>query len=93
MDIVATKSPDTVGLRETRANLSRYVTAVKSGKTFTLTQNGRPVARLVPMVGQSSYERLVAQGVITPAVSRSDRLAAPIAAGGTVSDLVAEQRR
>ncbi|MDR1213489.1 MAG: type II toxin-antitoxin system prevent-host-death family antitoxin [Propionibacteriaceae bacterium] len=84
---------DAVGLRELRANLSSYVDAVKTGREYTLTEHGKPVARLVPMTGQSAYERLVAQGVIQPAARLPSDLEPPVATRGTVSDLVGEQRR
>jgi len=93
MSTVASELTNPVGLREARANLSHYLAAVKNGKTYTLTEHGRPVARLTPVTGQSSYERLIAQGVIAPAARRSDRLDSPVKAQGLVSDLVAEQRR
>jgi prevent-host-death family protein len=94
MPNVATKGvADGIGLREFRANLSGYIEHVKTGRTLTLTDRGRAVARLVPAEGQSSYERLVAQGVIQPAASRPDHVDAPIQANGPVSDLISGQRR
>jgi prevent-host-death family protein len=38
----------TVGVRELRQNLSKYLTRVKQGETLTVTERGREVARLVP---------------------------------------------
>ncbi|HEY4916871.1 MAG TPA: type II toxin-antitoxin system prevent-host-death family antitoxin [Solirubrobacteraceae bacterium] len=38
----------TVGVRELRQNLSRYLERVKEGETLTVTERGREVARLVP---------------------------------------------
>ncbi|MDR1079077.1 MAG: type II toxin-antitoxin system prevent-host-death family antitoxin [Propionibacteriaceae bacterium] len=84
---------DAVGLRELRANLSSYVDAVKTGREYTLTEHGKPVARLVPVAGRSAYERLVVQGVIQPAARPPTGLDAPVVIEGTVSDLVGEQRR
>ncbi len=43
--IAATK---TVGVRELRQNLSRYLERVKDGETLTVTERGHEVARLVP---------------------------------------------
>jgi hypothetical protein len=48
---------------------------------------------LVPVAGQSNYERLVAESAIQPSTSEPRRLEAPVQASGGVSDLVAEQRR
>jgi len=38
----------TVGVRELKARLSRYLREVKAGRTITITDRGRPVGRLVP---------------------------------------------
>jgi prevent-host-death family protein len=38
----------TVGVRELRQNLSKYLTRVKRGETLTVTERGHEVARLVP---------------------------------------------
>ncbi len=38
----------TVGVRELRQNLSKYLTRVKQGETLTVTERGHVVARLVP---------------------------------------------
>jgi prevent-host-death family protein len=47
---VAPQSPlaKTVGVRELRQNLSRYLERVKAGETLTVTERGQEVARLVP---------------------------------------------
>jgi prevent-host-death family protein len=38
----------TVGVRELRQNLSRYLARVKDGETLAVTERGREVARLIP---------------------------------------------
>lgn len=38
----------TVGVRDLRQNLSRYLERVKEGETLTVTERGHEVARLVP---------------------------------------------
>jgi prevent-host-death family protein len=51
-----------VGVRELRQNLSRYLTQVKEGETFVVTERGREVARLVPSGPvDSPIARLVAE--------------------------------
>ena len=89
---------DTVGVRELRDNLSRYLAMVRGGGEVVVTEHGRPVARVIGIQGRSSAERLaelVAAGQMTPA--RARRRAAPRAVelprGATVSDLVKDQRR
>jgi prevent-host-death family protein len=37
----------TVGVRELRQNLSKYLERVKAGETLTVTERGKEVARLV----------------------------------------------
>src|SRR5271155_393436 len=39
---------ETVGVRELRQHLSRYLARVKEGETLTVTERGHEVARLVP---------------------------------------------
>jgi prevent-host-death family protein len=53
---------DRVGVRELRQNLSKYLTEVKQGETFLVTERGVEVARLVPSgPADSPIARLVAQ--------------------------------
>lgn len=74
--------------------MSHYVGAVSAGGEVTVTNHGKAVARLVPLAGRRPLERLIAEGLVTPAPSPKDRLRRPrIECAGTVSDLVAEQRR
>lgn len=37
------------GVAELKAHLSRYLASVKEGEEVTVTERGRPVARLVPV--------------------------------------------
>lgn len=38
-----------VGVRELRDSLSRHLAMVREGQTITVTDHGRPVARIVPV--------------------------------------------
>ncbi len=77
-----------------RDHLSRYLAEVRDGAEITVTDHGHAVARLVPFEQPRPLERLIAEGLVTPAGTRKRRRTAqPITARGTVSDLVAEQRR
>ena len=85
-----------VGVRDLRNNLSRWLEAVGSGHEIVVTDRGRAVARLIGVNGESSYERLVAEGLIQPpravrTASGPRRRVAP--SGGGVTDYVKEQRR
>lgn len=52
----------TVGVRELRQNLSRYLDQVKHGESFVVTERGREVARLTPSgPPDSAIARLVAE--------------------------------
>lgn len=82
------------GIRELRAHLSRYLEAVRKGQEITVTDHGQAVARLVPLDQPRPLGRLIAEGLVTPARSpKRRRTSSGIAATGTVSDLVVEQRR
>ncbi len=83
-----------VGIRDLRDHLSKYVAQVAGGSEVVITDHGRAVARIVPLEGDRILDRLIAEGVVTPASTR--RRARPterLRATGSVSELVAEQRR
>ena len=40
----------TVGIREFKARLSRYLRQVKGGATLVITERGKPIGRIVPIV-------------------------------------------
>jgi prevent-host-death family protein len=65
-----TASPDpTVGVRELRQNLSRYLERVKDGETLVVTERGREVARLIPShpgIAQSTLELAEQYGATVP---------------------------
>lgn len=83
-----------VGIRELRAHLSRYLEQVRGGEDIVVTDRGVPVARIVPMAGQRTIDRLIAAGIVTPPVNRGPRaVPRPVQAEGGISDLVDEQRR
>lgn len=82
------------GVRDLRDHLSRYLERVKAGEELTVTDRGQPVARLVPVGGTNTFDRLIADGLVVPATSlRRARPKTRVSATGPVSDLVAEQRR
>ncbi len=97
LDLLAEKRHNSgveAGIRELRDHLSRYLEVVRHGKEVTVTDHGKAVARLVPLAEPRAIDRLIKEGVISPAGQPKQHRAAPrIRANGTVSDLVAEQRR
>jgi len=82
-----------VGIRELRDGLSRHLAEVRSGHTLTVTDHGKPIARIVPIEAQTTLERLIAEGKVTPAKRRKRPAPVPIKTEGPVSDFIDEQRR
>jgi prevent-host-death family protein len=89
---------ETVGVRELRQNLSKYLDRVKAGESLTVTERGREVAQLVPS-GEDRVERLLrekhhatpARGDLVEAIDRLPRLGPT--PSGTTDELLAEMRR
>jgi prevent-host-death family protein len=86
---------DTVGVRELRQNLSRYLDRVKAGEDLVVTEHGRVVARLVP-ASTDAYAELAAQFGATvpvePLEAIAARLSPPGAPAGTTDAYLAESR-
>jgi prevent-host-death family protein len=82
-----------VGVRELRDGLSRFLELVAEGAEITVTDRGRPVARITGR--ETALDRLVAAGAVRPPRRpKSPSAAFPrLAVGGSVSELVARQRR
>lgn len=83
-----------VGIRELRADLSRYLKRVREGEEIVVTDRGTPIARISPANGRSKLDELIAAGIVTPAPRKVPRpLPKPIKIKGGISDLIDEQRR
>ena len=82
-----------VGIRELRDHLSSYLERVQSGQELVVTDRGRAIARVLPMEGERALDRLIREGRVNPAKQRTRSRPEPQRTAGTVSDLVAEQRR
>ncbi|HEX5469562.1 MAG TPA: type II toxin-antitoxin system prevent-host-death family antitoxin [Gaiellaceae bacterium] len=81
-----------VGIRELRAQLSRYIERVESGEELTVTDRGRPVARIVPANGRTRLDELIASGLVQPAPRPiTGKLPPPLETRGRVSDLVRDK--
>ena len=65
------------GIRELRDHLSRYLEVVRGGKEVTVTDHGKAVARLVPLDRPRAIDRLINEGVISPAEQSKQRRATP----------------
>jgi prevent-host-death family protein len=82
-----------VGIRTLRDGLSRYLAEVRGGHVITITDHGKVIARIFPAGEPTTLERLIAEGRVRPGKRRKRRAPQPVDAAGTVSDLVAEQRK
>ena len=85
---------EAIGIRELRQHASRYVRAVSQGATITVTERGRPVARLAPLspLEQRLTEELALRGLVPPSRRRrrfgdDTRLAGP-----SMSELLTDDR-
>lgn len=84
----------TVGVRELKTHLSRYLGLVRDGDEIVVTDHGQPVARLVGLDAPAQrLADLVARGIAHPPKAGRRALPMRVKAAGSVSDLVAEQRR
>jgi prevent-host-death family protein len=93
-----THMSETVGVRELRQNLSRYLERVKAGEGLVVTERGRPVARLIPAGASADRYAELAQrfGATVPLGRLEDvatRLHAPGAPAGTTDSYLAHGRR
>lgn len=83
-----------VEVSELRDHLREYLERVQDGGEVIVTDRGTAVARVVPIEQPRPYDRLVAEGVIGP--SKAEKRTRPkkrLEADGSVSELVADQRR
>jgi prevent-host-death family protein len=55
-----------IGVRDLRQQASRYLKRVQAGEAFEVTDNGRPVARLVP-VPRDPWQALIDSGQVVAA--------------------------
>lgn len=64
-----------VGIRELRQDLSRYLKRVKKGERLTVTDRNRPVAVLAPLPENEDehwWERAIADGELIPPSAELD---------------------
>ena len=86
----------TVGIKELKNNLSAYLRQVKAGGIVIITERGKPIGRITPMVesAEERLEQLSQAGLLT----WSGQKLSPVAPLGqstgprTVADLLLEDR-
>jgi prevent-host-death family protein len=59
-----------IGLKELNQQTSRVIARVRGGERLVITDHGRDVAMLVPIVTQSAFEKMLSAGQVRPATSR-----------------------
>ncbi len=79
-----------VGIRALKQNASAVVARVGAGESVTITDRGRPVARLTP-IAATPLEQLVDAGLARPARRRLADLEPPVA-GPDLSDALEAMR-
>jgi prevent-host-death family protein len=84
-----------IGVRELHDQLSRYVRHAAEGGEVVVTMRGQRVARLSPLETEDPLADLRARGLVQEPARRKRQLRGRkrLAVSGSVSDLVAEQRR
>ena len=83
-----------VGVRELKNRLSAYLERVKAGEEIVVTDRGTPIAKLVAIDrGTERLNQLIAAGLVVPPRRPKSKARPSIKANGTVSDLLAEQKR
>ena len=86
-----------VGVRELRDNLSKYLRRVRQGELLVITDRGKPIGELGLAAGGRSMDRaraLVRRGVASWSGGKPKGLIrAPRPQAGLVSDAVIEDRR
>lgn len=82
-----------VGVRDLHDRLSEHLDRVEQGAEVLVTRRGKPIARLSAVDGEDPLQELVRRGLVTLPQRPRTAKRARVKARGSVSDLVAEQRR
>lgn len=86
----------TVGIRELRASLSRYLKRVRRGDIIDVTDHGELVARIIPAAVPENVAELLASGRATWSGKRFTAPDSPVRlkrGAPTVAEAIAEDRR
>jgi len=82
-----------VGIRDLHDRLSEHLERVEGGIEITVTRRGRPIARLSAVDSENPLDELVRRGLISQPAKPRGRRRPRVNPRGSVSDLVADQRR
>jgi prevent-host-death family protein len=97
MTVATSAGGSTVGVRELKNQLSSFLDRVKAGEEITVTEHGRPIARLSAVgVDVDRMAELIASGIVQPAASSQRQLPTKrvkLTDGSSLlADIVAQQR-
>jgi len=88
---------ETIGIRELKDNLSRYMKKVKSGEKIIVTDRKKEIAIILPLEKKTNEEKiyqLIQRGVASWSGSKPEGMPGRIISRGkSVSDAVIENRR
>lgn len=82
-----------VAVRELKAKLSFYLRRAAEGELITVTDRGKPVATLGPLLGTVDLSEAIAEGWVTPASRSGLRTIRRHASDRPTEDALAEDRR
>ena len=86
-----------VGVRELKNQLSRYLKRVQEGEEITVTERGRSVARLLPVIAsdlKKDLEPLLGKGAVRWGGGKPRGTSRrPVIQGRPLSEMVVEDRR
>jgi prevent-host-death family protein len=92
MNVATTRS--TAGVREVKNHLSAYLDRVRDGEEIIITDRGRPIARLTTLEPDTDrLQALIDQGAVRPPSAPRSLPVKRVSIKGSISDLVADQRR
>lgn len=80
-------------MRVLHDRLSEHLDRVEAGAELVVTRRGRRIARLSAIEGEDALAALVERGLVRPPRHPRSARHASVSARGSVSALVAEQRR
>ena len=82
-----------VGIRDLKNNLSRHLKSVQDGKAITVTDHGKPIARIEPIKKISKLDQMIADGSATAAKRpKTMDLPPPVEIEGSILEILDEQR-
>jgi prevent-host-death family protein len=83
-----------IGVREFRARLSHWLDRAAGGDELIVTERGKPRVRVTGIGQQTTLERLIAEGTVTPPKrpKGSTPLPKPIPIKGSIDDILRDAR-